>query len=74
MKNNIKETAWVPCSEMLPEEFHFVLVCLHNRVMTVASRIQGTFYNIQGDEIWPPVAWMELPEPYATGKKKGCWL
>ena len=56
---------WIPVSERLPEEFEFVLVYLHTKIMTVASRTtNGGFYNIQGDEIWPPIAWMPLPEPY----------
>ena len=54
---------WIPVSERLPEEFEFVLVYLHTKIMTVASRTtNGGFYNIQGDEIWPPIAWMPLPE------------
>ena len=56
---------WIPVSERLPEEFEFVLVYLHTKIMTVASRTtNGGFYNIQGDEIWQPIAWMPLPEPY----------
>ena len=60
---------WIPVSERLPEEFEFVLVYLHTKIMTVASRTtNGGFYNIQGDEIWPPIAWMPLPEPYTPYK------
>ena len=61
----INDQKWIPVSERLPEEFEFVLVYLHTKIMTVASRTtNGGFYNIQGDEIWPPIAWMPLPEPY----------
>ena len=59
----INDQKWIPVSERLPEEFEFVLVYLHTKIMTVASRTtNGGFYNIQGDEIWPPIAWMPLPE------------
>ena len=59
----VDDQKWIPVSERLPEEFEFVLVYLHTKIMTVASRTtNGVFYNIQGDEIWPPIAWMPLPE------------
>ena len=59
----VDDQKWIPVSERLPEEFEFVLVYLHTKIMTVASRTtNGGFYNIQGDEIWPPIAWMPLPE------------
>ena len=65
----INDQKWIPVSERLPEEFEFVLVYLHTKIMTVASRTtNGGFYNIQGDEIWPPIAWMPLPEPYTPYK------
>ena len=61
----VNDQKWIPCSERLPEEFEFVFVYLHTKIMTVASRTtNGTFYNIQGNEIWPPIAWMPLPKPY----------
>lgn len=67
--NYVHDKKWIPVSERLPEEFEFVLVYLHTKIMTVASRTtNGTFYNIQGDEIWPPIAWMPLPEPYTPYK------
>lgn len=38
---------------------------MHTKIITVASRTKnGTFYNRQGDEIWPPIAWMPLPKAY----------
>ena len=65
----MNDQKWIPVSERLPEEFEFVLVYLHTKIMTVASRTtNGGFYNIQGDEIWPPIAWMPLPEPYTPYK------
>ena len=61
----VNDQKWIPCSERMPESFEFVLVYLHTKIMTVASRTDdGTFYNIQGDVIWPPIAWMPLPEPW----------
>lgn len=66
----VDDQNWIPVSERLPEEFEFVLVYLHTKIMTVASRTtNGTFYNIQGDEIWQPIAWMPLPKPYEGDKK-----
>lgn len=69
----VNQQKWIPCSERLPGEYDFVLVCLHNKVMTVASvaakSTNETWYNIQGNEIWKPIAWMPLPKAYEGEQK-----
>ena len=65
LKDQPKVNEWIPVEERLPEAYEFVLVCLPNRVITVALKsTDGTWYNIQCNEIWKPIAWMQLPEPY----------
>lgn len=71
---------WILCSERLPEEFVYVLVCLTDGTMYVAQLTD--YLDIWGEPKWCTdtshclggailssdiVAWMPLPEPYESG-------
>ena len=66
--NALEQTAWIPCSERLPEESGLYIVTNVGRwVEPVGTR----YYNIRADGgFWSGhpsdkvLAWMELPAPY----------
>lgn len=70
---------WILCSERLPEEFVYVLVCLTDGTMDVAQLTD--YLDIWGEPKWchdtkrvlggailssEIVAWMPLPQPYKS--------
>ena len=73
---------WIPCSERLPEEDHWlggsgkqfsdnVLVSIYNsddedEWVDVSQTIDGE-WRIELPRQWKIVAWMPLPEPYKEG-------
>lgn len=65
MKENVMtEMKWIPVSERLPNQFEFVLIQNYYGIMTVAELFCDKWYNFQGVELVPAVAWTYLPEPY----------
>ena len=60
----LKQTAWIPVSERLPDDFERVLVTL--------GSYDGVTYDWRSDGDWydwgkSVIAWMSLPEPYKGG-------
>ena len=63
------EPRWIPCSEMMPEEETYVLIC--NSTGNIAIS-RGAYSTEASDWIWytsgwlfgEVIAWMPLPEPW----------
>ena len=55
---------WISVKDKLPKVFELVLIQNIYGLMSVALRIENSWFNFQGNELCTAIAWMPLPEPY----------
>lgn len=60
---------WIPCSERLPEENRYVLICTKHQAITDGRHERGTWWIAWDDRCYADeenliLAWMPQPAPY----------
>lgn len=58
---------WIPCSERMPKNYKYVLVCGLNRTIGIWMHCNNNLWkNTEGYHCmdYEIIAWMPLPEPY----------